>query len=53
MGSTRMAEGLGRAFSISFTAYLFSIHDYEISFTLLSLVGVIGLITNLVKNEVI
>ena len=58
MGSTRMAEGLGRAFSTSFTAYLFFIHDYEISFTLLSLVGVIGLIINRViynslKNEVI
>lgn len=46
MGSTRMAEGLGRAFSTSITAYLFSIHDYEISFTLLSLVGIIGLIAN-------
>nr|WP_286189032.1 MFS transporter [Sulfolobus sp. S-194] len=46
MGFTRMAEGLGRAFSTSVTAYLFSIHDYEVSFTLLSLIGIIGLIVN-------
>ncbi|ACP35707.1 major facilitator superfamily MFS_1 [Sulfolobus islandicus L.S.2.15] len=46
MGYTRMANGLGRAFSTSTVAYLFSIHSYELSFTLISLIGIIGLTTN-------
>ncbi|BFI74248.1 MFS transporter [Sulfurisphaera ohwakuensis] len=46
MAYTRMAEGLGRAFSTSITAYLFSVNDYRLSFILLSLVGIVSLIAN-------
>ncbi|MBB5252637.1 MFS transporter [Sulfurisphaera ohwakuensis] len=46
MAYTRMAEGLGRAFSTSITAYLFSVNDYRLDFILLSLVGIVSLIAN-------